>query len=424
MDSDQLKAERAKLVVEARKIVDVVESETRNMNGEESEKFAKLMVEVDTFGQKINTVEKAESLKRAEAELAVSYRKTSPQQIATQRAAGNRGQALRSWLLRAANTASTNEDLENAAHCGFDLSSRSTTISLGRSEQRSVQTGVLNTPDFGQGFDRALKAYGGAKALVRTLSTSNGVVLKIPTVDDTSNIAQIVGETGSVAVTPDPTFASVSLGAYKYSTLGIQVSLEVLQDSIIPLESLLSDLLAERLGRAVNAHITNGTGSGQPFGLTARAANSGVVLGGTVASPAWTFDSVFKLIASVDPAYRNAPGAGFMLNDTTIWNLVALKDTVGRYLWTPSLQAGQPSTLAGYPVYTNQDMPVASAASNKVCVFGDFSRYTWREVSDLVLYRLDELYIMNGMVAFMGLYRADGNLVNVNAVKYLTAPAS
>lgn len=420
MDSVTLREERAKLVAEARKVYDSVEKEGRTLNGEENEKWERLMSEADKLGEKINTVEKKEATERAEAELNKSYRKTSPQHIAS-RKEGDRQKAMRSWLMRSTGKGASAEDLDNASACGIDLSSNWMSVNL--RENRALSNGVLNVPDFGQGFDRALRAFGGAKNLVKNWQTATGVTVSVPTVDDTANQAVIVAEAGSVAVLPDPTFAAVNLGAFKYSSRAVQISVELLMDSVIPLESLIAELIAERMGRAINAHITVGTGVGQPNGLTTRATTSGVVVGGTVASPTFNLDNILDLVAAVDPAYRNAPGAGFMMNDNTAFRFRRLKDSTGQYLWQPSIQAGQPDRLAGYPVYINQDMP-SLAANSRLCLFGDYSRYIWREVMDVQFYRLDELFALNGQVAFHAFYRGDGNLINTSAVRFMASPAS
>lgn len=425
MNSQQMREERAKLVIEARAIVDHAEKDgQRSLNAEENQKWEKIMADVDTLADKINTYEKVEATKRAEDELNKSYRKSSPVTHSFEREKGNRNQALQSWLLRATGSSVSSSDIENAERCGINLSERNCSISL-RREQRAMANGTLNTYDFGQGFDRALRAYGGMLSVAKRIQTESGNPLVIPTIDDTANAGVLVAEAGSIAVTPDPTTGSVTLGAFKYSSRGIQVSLELLQDSlVVDLETTIQELLAERIGRILNTHATVGTGGGsQPNGLFPRASASGVIVGGTVSAPTPSFDNIYDLIASVDPLYRNAPGAGFMMADSNLWRFRKVKDTTGQYLWQPAVVAGQPDRLAGYPVYINQDAP-ALAANARIVAFGDFSRYYWREVANMNLFRLDELYAMNGQVCFAGLYRGDGNLMNTSAVRTLAAPAS
>jgi HK97 family phage major capsid protein len=65
-----------------------------------------------------------------------------------------------------------------------------------------------------------------------------------------------------------------------------------------------------------------------------------------------------------------------------------------------------------------------SGANARIAVFGDFSKYLWRNVMGVQIYRLDQLRIRNGQISFLAFARADGNLIQPNAVKYLAAPAS
>ena len=87
---------------------------------------------------------------------------------------------MRNWLLRATNKGLSNDDLENAANSGIDLSSRTVSLSL-RKEKRAMATGAgLNVFDFGQEFDRALKLYGNVLNVVKKLPTPNGITLNTP----------------------------------------------------------------------------------------------------------------------------------------------------------------------------------------------------------------------------------------------------
>ena len=62
-----------------------------------------------------------------------------------------------------------------------------------------------------------------------------------------------------------------------------------------------------------------------------------------------------------------------MMNRKTLAAVRKLKDGQGNYLWQPSYQQDQPSTLCGYPVYEVADMP--DVAANALCIaFGDFNR--------------------------------------------------
>lgn len=433
MTAAQIAEERNKLWQKAKFFLDKADAEKRGLTAEEQGEYDRLTGEIDKLGERYADAQRRERAAEIEAELrARPERRTAPAPAPAHRpAGGNRAAALRDWLTRPAQAPLSADQVDNARSCGVDLNARQFSFRLGGppTEQRALGVttgtagGAFATYDLAQGFDRAMLAYGNARQLVRVLRTSQGVALPIPTITDTANQATIVAEAGSIGVTPDPTTGTVTLGAFMYTSGGVQLSLQLVQDEIVDLTTLVPDLLGERIARAVNAHVVAGTGSGQPFGIFPRATASGVVVGGTAAAPTFTGDNFIDLLHNLDPAYRNQPGAGFMMHDTIVQRVRKLKDNNGQYLWQPAMQMGQPDRLLGFPLYVNQACPTL-AVNARVAAFGDYSRYYWREVADVQLYRLDELYIMTGQIAFMALYRADGNLIVPAAVRTLAAPAS
>jgi HK97 family phage major capsid protein len=91
--------------------------------------------------------------------------------------------------------------------------------------------------------------------------------------------------------------------------------------------------------------------------------------------------------------------------------------TSDRYLWEPSLQAGQPDKLLGYGVNIDQYVP-AIAASSLSLAFGDFAEgYT---VVDRVGMRtLRDPFTAKPYVVFYTTKRTGGGAVNYEAVKFL-----
>lgn len=431
MTAAQLIEERNKLWHQAKAILDKAEGEKRTLTGEESQQYDRLAADIDGYGEQIATAERRERGEQIEAELrSRPERRTAPANPTHHRIVGRGADAFRTWLSRPARLPVSPDQAENARQCNIDLNDRSISLRLGRrpgdGEQRALSVGsngTFATWDVGQQLERALLAYGNAKSLVRTIQTGTGNSFPIPTVDDTSNTAAIVSEAGAIPVNADPTTSSVTLGAFMYSTKAVKFSIQLAQDSMVDLDTLLPDLLMERLGRALNSHIVNGAGTTEPYGIFPRAGASGVTVAGTVASPTFAGNDFIDLLYSVDPAYRQAPGCGFMMHDTIVQRVRKLKDSNGQYLWQPSMQMGQPDRLLGYSLYGNQACPTLAAGA-KIAAFGDYTKYTWREVSQFDLYRLDELFLMNGQLAIVGLYRGDGNLLNTGAVKTLLAPAS
>lgn len=257
----------------------------------------------------------------------------------------------------------------------------------------------------------ALKAFGGMeRAGAEVISTNTGGELPIPTSDDTGNVGAIIAEEGSHASGTEPTLSQKVLRAYLYSSKTMKVSWQFLQDGAIDVESWLGAKLGERLARIQNTHFTTGDGTNKPEGVMfASTEGRQAATGNTTTIP---FDDVYRLIHSVDEAYRNA-NAAFMMADTTVQALRLAKDGNGRYQWPElgSVQAGQPARLAGYPVVVNNDV-AAMEASAKAVSFGDHAAYKIRRVRGITIVRLNELFVENGQVGFLAFLRADGGLVD------------
>src|SRR5699024_996844 len=135
-----------------------------------------------------------------------------------------------------------------------------------------------------------------------------------PTTNGTSEKGEIVAENAS-ATAADPTFSTVGLNVFKFSSKVVAVPFELLQDSVIDIESFVNRRLTERLGRITNEMFTTGTGTGQPRGVVVGSAAGKIGASGQTATI--TFDDLVDLIHSVDPAYR-ALGASFMMNDASL----------------------------------------------------------------------------------------------------------
>ncbi|ODS51364.1 MAG: capsid protein [Agrobacterium sp. SCN 61-19] len=251
--------------------------------------------------------------------------------------------------------------------------------------------------------------------VANVFSTSTGVTIKIPTVNDTAVTAEQHSE--GTAMTDDNgkdvTFGQKSLESYGYDTEWVKFSLELARDSIFNMESLLGELLGERLGRIANKQLTTGDGTGDPNGVVTASS-----LGKTAAAvAAVTYDELIDLIHSVDPAYRQSPKVRFMFNDLTLAGLRKIKDGDGKYIWTAGdVQGGVPGTLLGYRYSVNQAMP-AQTTGLKPILFGDFGKYWVRKVGSPMIGVKREQYWPDLGIA--GLVYLDGELADTAAIKHL-----
>lgn len=260
--------------------------------------------------------------------------------------------------------------------------------------------------------------------VAREIVTSGGGLITIPTVNDTAVTA--VAHTEGTALTDDGgkdvTFGQKQLNAYVFDTEFVKWSMELSQDSIFNMETLLGQLLGERLGRIANAQLTTGTGSDAPHGI-ATAATAGKVATSTTAI---TWDEIMDLEHSVDPAYRGGPQVRYMFHDTTLAAARKLKDGNGNYLWQMgNVQQGVPGTLLGYRYYINQAMASipASASASRVMIFGDIGKYYVRKVGAPLIGAIQDKDFWPGF-GVAGYIRFDGELADTAAVKHMITAAS
>ena len=253
--------------------------------------------------------------------------------------------------------------------------------------------------------------------------TAGGGAITMPTVNDTASVvvkhtegATLVDDGGS-----DVTFGEKTLNAYAFNTEWIRVSKELADDSVFAMETILGNLLGERLGRRANIELTVGDGTGDPNGIVT-ASGAGLVAAATAAI---TADEIITFLHSVDPAYRDGPMVRFMFNDSTLSAIRKLKDGDGNYLWTMgNIQAGLPGSLLGYNYAVNQAMAgLGSGVSSRVMLFGDMSKYYVRKVGQPLIGAIQDKDFWPGF-GIAGYIRFDGELADVAAVKHLALAAS
>jgi HK97 family phage major capsid protein len=297
---------------------------------------------------------------------------------------------------------------------GVDLEQRSEVLLRSLSAVQGTAGGVTIPEGFVTSLEVNMLAFGGILNVADVLRTASGNDMLWPTADDTSNEGEILGESVQQN-TADPSFKGVTFRAYKFSSKMVKVPYELLEDSAFDLAIFLGQILGERLGRAQNRKFTVGTGASEPKGIVT-AATLGIT---SAASGAIADTELIRLQHSVDPAYRN--GAAFMMHDNVILAIRQLKDLQGRFIWQPGLVDGAPDRLLNSPVVVNQHMDSTVATTKKTVLYGQLSKYKVRQVNNVRMRRLDERYAEYDQVAFLGLVRADGNLIDAGTapVKYL-----
>lgn len=246
------------------------------------------------------------------------------------------------------------------------------------------------------------------------INTASGEPLQIPRTNAYSTGS--VTTEGSTIGESDPTFLSfLTLGAHKESFL-VQVSTEMLEDSGVDILGYLGTNVGQALGYAANALLTTGTAG------IVTSAGSGIT-GATAVTGAFTVANVIDLVYSLNSAARAMPGFAIMGSTTAVANLRKLQDGGGAYVWQPSLIAGQPDRVLGYPVVENPHMAAVGTAA-KSLIAGDLKSYLVRQVGGIRLDRSDDYAFADGLVTFRATLRIDGGLPQSSHVKYFIGNAS
>lgn len=356
----------------------------REMTAEEQQRWDTLLSDYDKADRKVEQEERFEELERRQAEQSYERRHAAE---SNDDPAEYRG-AFVEYLLKGENGVSTENRRLFEERAGIT----------------GLAGGVLVPSTLANSIEKALKTYGGMLEAGSVFSTSTGGDLIMPTVNDTTSKATVVAEYQK-STQKAPSFGSETLKAYTYRTPIVPVSLELLQDNSFDLESLLSDLLAESFGRGMNEDLTIGDGKGKPKGIIEWATASDA----TPSASAIKLDDLIDLIRSVDSAY--ARNGRFMFNRNTLYSLVKIKDTTGRYIWQEGTKDGTPPTLFAKPYTLNDDMPDIAAGKASV-LFGDFSKFKIRMVKDFRVIRLNELLAEYLSIGIFGFARLDGLLLN------------
>lgn len=241
-----------------------------------------------------------------------------------------------------------------------------------------------------------------------------------------------VGETDARGATNTPQIKDVK------PTIGelyanAQATQQMLDDVFFNAEQWLADNIAVEFARAEGAAFITGDGNNKPTGFlagtiaatddTTRAFGSLQYVPTGVAGDFAAnnkADILFTVAGKLKAAYRQ--GASWVMPKATLFELAALKDSNGRYLFDFSTVPGKPNQLLGYDVVEAEDMP-AKAANAYGIAFGNFKR------GYLIVDRIGTRVVRDPFSnkPYIGFYvtkRTGGIVVNSEAIKVVKFAAS
>lgn len=230
-----------------------------------------------------------------------------------------------------------------------------------------------------------------------------------------------VGEVAARPETNTPQFGSMSppIGELYANPAASQ---QLLDDAEINLENWLASEVETQFSLAEGLAFVAGDGTNKPIGFLSHAtgaANAATNPIGSIetltgaSATAITADEVIDLVYALPQVFSQ--NARFVMNRNTLREIRKLKDTTGQFMWQPSYAAGQPSTLAGYPVTEMQAMPDAVTGAMTMA-FGDFQR-GYLIIDRMGLRVLRDPFTNKPNVMFYTTKRVGGAVDNPEAIK-------
>lgn len=238
------------------------------------------------------------------------------------------------------------------------------------------------------------------------------------TYDDqySSNVAgswRVEGAQGTDGSAParqnQPTFGQERIPVHIWQPDAIVLTPEFLQDSAVPVESIIAELLGEVRALDEDSAFILGDGVVKPQGLL----EAGISTVNSGAASNVTFGGIVDTFTNLPAQYRQ--GAAWLMCSATYGEILKLNTgTGGTYIIPPN---SLPGTLMGKPVFFSEFMPVCTTGANKPIVFGNFRYYVIAERTDFRLQRLVERFAPN--VGIMATARVGGQVVRKNAFRVM-----
>jgi HK97 family phage major capsid protein len=274
-------------------------------------------------------------------------------------------------------------------------------------------------------IDRLLTSISPIRAIANVVKVGTAGYRKLVSMGGTPS--GWVSETAGRPETDTPAFAEIAppMGELYANPAASQAMLD---DAAFDVEAWLASEIATEFARAEGLAFVSGSGVNRPKGFLSgspSAAGDGTRPFGTLqyvaTGAAGGFgsgnaqDKLLDLVQALRTPYRQ--GAVFVMNSATASTLRKLKTSDGAFLWQPSLAAGQPDTLLGYPVVEAEDMPDIAADSLSIA-FGNFKAgYLIAERTETQILR--DPFTHKPFVHFYATKRIGGQVSNSEAIKLM-----
>jgi HK97 family phage major capsid protein len=228
----------------------------------------------------------------------------------------------------------------------------------------------------------------------------NSPIMKIPSLNMASNasgslfggVTAYWGGEAAEKTESNPKFKQITLEAKKLIGY-VESSDELIDDSIISMGQLLSDVFSQTIAFEEDAAFLTGNGVNKPLGII----NSGATV--TVNRAATNSVQTTDLVNMLARFYRRGGTPVWVINQSVLPDIYKLKDENSNYILLPgfnsNISQALPTTIYGIPVIVSEKLPAKGTAGDvmladfRYYVIGDRQRLTIEE-SMHVKFKFDE----------------------------------
>lgn len=381
--ADEKRQERAKLVEEARALLDLAETEKRTLTAEEGEKYNRIEADIERLGDEIEAEERDDQRRKRLADLGDDP-PDDPTILRPEPGAGR--------TVEPRDTAEYQANFRQ--YLGAIEASRAATYQARALQMDSDTAGGYTVVP--QDFMARLIEAARNRTIVRGLATE----FSVPT-------AQSLGAPALDNRPGDLTWTAEILTGDEDSTMSfgkrelspnplarrLKVSKKLVRASALNIEAIVRDQLGYKAGVVEENAFLNGSGAGQPLGVFT-ASDDGISTSRDVSTDNTT--TSIKADGLIEAKYTllgNYWGsARWIFHRDAVKQIRKLKDGEGQYLWKAGISNDRGDTILDIPVLMSEYAPNTFTTGLYVGILGDFSYYWIADALDMTIQVLTELY--------------------------------
>lgn len=400
MTLQELLEERAKLVKEARVILETAETEKRELTAEEENSYEQKMKRVDEIGDKVEKTQKAEDRNKKLKELESRLDESVNDPMKMDPEDNEAGEVRKQKELR---------DIFRGYLGSTEASTAATYMTRALQMDADTAGGYTVAP---QQFIADLLETAKNMVFIRQLATVYSVPkaesLGRPTLDNDVGDPTWTAEILTGDEDTDLSFGKRELFPHPLAKL-LKLSKKLIRASALNIDTIIRDRLAYKTSVVEENNYLNGNGNNKPLGVFV-ASSEGISTSRDVSTDNTTTaikpDNLIECKYTLKGNYWRA--ARWIFHRDAVKKIRKLKDGEGQYLWRPGLQADRGDTILDLPVIMSEYAPNTFTTGQYVGILGDFSYYWIADALDMTIQVLVEKYAEKNQNGYILRKESDG----------------